>query len=202
VTRKSGLSTGKLLDVGCGTGAFLLAMKESGWEVKGLEPDEKAKGLAQQKGLDVDDSSVLFSLPENSFDVITLWHVLEHVHELHSYMEQLRKLLRPKGVLFIAVPNYTSGDAGHYGSAWAAYDVPRHLYHFSPASMHKLLSLHQLTAAEIMPMWFDSYYVSMLSEKYKGGNIISAFLQGANSNIRAAGNHQRCSSLIYVIKTV
>jgi SAM-dependent methyltransferase len=177
-------------------------MKTSGWEVKGLEPDEKARGLALQKGLDVDDSAALFSLPGSSFDAITLWHVLEHVHELHSYMDRLKQLLRPNGVLFVAVPNYTSGDALHYGASWAAYDVPRHLYHFSPASMQKLLSLHQMTATAILPMWFDSYYVSMLSEKYRGGNIISAFLQGANSNIRAAGNRQRCSSLIYVIKTI
>jgi 2-polyprenyl-3-methyl-5-hydroxy-6-metoxy-1,4-benzoquinol methylase len=202
VIKKSGLSAGTLLDVGCGTGAFLSVMKEGGWQVKGLEPDEKARGLARQKGLDVDDASTLFSLSGSSFNVITLWHVLEHVHELHAYMDQLRKLLRPNGVLFVAVPNYTSGDAGHYSSSWAAYDVPRHLYHFSPASMQKLLSLHEMKTIDILPMWFDSFYVSMLSEKYKGGSIISAFLQGSHSNIKAAGNHQRCSSVIYVIKAV
>ncbi len=202
IVSRTGCTGGTLLDVGCGTGSFLSVMKDGGWTVKGLEPDDKARALALQKGLDVSDNSTLFSLPRASFDAITLWHVLEHVHELHSYLEQLRKLLKPGGFLFIAVPNYTSGDAMHYGAEWAAYDVPRHLYHFSPASMKKLLALHQLETAAILPMWFDSFYVSMLSEKYKRGHLISALLHGTVSNLSAVGNHQRCSSLIYVVKPV
>jgi SAM-dependent methyltransferase len=202
VIRYTGMSTGNLLDVGCGTGAFLSVMEESGWFVNGLEPDENARKLAIQKGIHVDPVEKLFDFPSGSFNAITLWHVLEHVHELHAYMDKLRELLKENGVLFIAVPNYTSGDAAHYKESWAAYDVPRHLYHFSPASMNTLLSLHQLRAEEILPMWFDSFYVSMLSEKYRDGNILSAIMQGTISNLNALGNRNRCSSLIYVIKAI
>ena len=202
IIKRTRRESGTLLDVGCGTGSFLSVMKQSGWAVSGLEPDEKARHLASQKGLDVGPAEKLFSLPRATFNAITLWHVLEHVHELHPYMGQLKKLLKENGVLFIAVPNYTSGDASHYGPSWAAYDVPRHLYHFSPDSMKKLLSLHQLETDAILPMWFDSFYVSMLSEKYRDGNIISALFQGIMSNLKAAGNHRLCSSLVYVIKSV
>ncbi len=202
IIRFTGISSGNLLDVGCGTGAFLSVMQEAGWVVNGLEPDENARKLAIQKGINVDPVEKLFDFPPGSFNAITLWHVLEHVHELHAYMDQLRGLLKKNGVLFIAVPNYTSGDAAHYKESWAAYDVPRHLYHFSPASMNKLLSLHQLRTEEILPMWFDSFYVSMLSEKYRDGNILSAIMRGTLSNLNAVGNHRNCSSLVYVVKAL
>src|SRR5688572_15174261 len=98
-----------------------------------------------------------------------MWHVLEHVHQLHEYLNRLKELLRAQGTLLIAVPNYTSYDAAAYGKTWAAYDVPRHLYHFSPESMRGLFQKHGLQLKAIKPMWFDSFYVSMLSEKYKTG---------------------------------
>ena len=204
ISKQTGLPTGRLLDLGCGTGAFLSVMKEAGWTVKGLEPDEKARGLANQKGLVVEPANKLFDVAPFSFDVITLWHVLEHVHELHPYMDQLRLVLEKKGCLFIAVPNYTSHDAGHYKESWAAYDVPRHLYHFSPQSMHALLQQHGLKAESVIPMWFDSFYVSMLSEQYRTGkgNIVSAISEGFYSNIMAMRDHTTCSSLIYCIKAV
>jgi SAM-dependent methyltransferase len=202
IIRHTGLTSGSLLDVGCGTGSFLSVMQQAGWRVHGLEPDENARNLARQKGLHVNPVEHLYELSPASFNAITLWHVLEHVHELHPYMDQLRKLLNENGVLFVAVPNYTSNDAAHYRETWAAYDVPRHLYHFSPVSMNKLLSLHRLSVVEILPMWFDSFYVSMLSEKYRNGNIISALMQGALSNLKTIGNKRRCSSLIYVIKAI
>ncbi len=202
IINRTGLREGSLLDVGCGTGSFLSVMKQAGWQVKGLEPDEQARSLAVQKGIPVESSEHLFSIIPGSYNAITLWHVLEHVHELHSYMNQLRLLLKENGVLCIAVPNYTCGDAQHYGNGWAAYDVPRHLYHFSPASMKELLLMHHLEAVDILPMWFDSVYVSMLSEKYRKGNLLSAFFQGGLSNIKAAGHKERCSSLIYVIKSL
>jgi 2-polyprenyl-3-methyl-5-hydroxy-6-metoxy-1,4-benzoquinol methylase len=131
-----------------------------------------------------------------------MWHVLEHVHQLHEYLDQLRNLLADNGRLFIAVPNYTSYDAQHYQDHWAAYDTPRHLYHFSPASMKALLKQHSLEVIQAKPMWFDSYYVSMLSEQYKNGkgNIIAALLIGFVSNLKALFNSERCSSVIYVIK--
>jgi hypothetical protein len=119
-------------------------------------------------------------------------------------MDIIRSLLQPGGVLFIAVPNYTSADASEYGQFWAAYDVPRHLYHFSPLSMKKLVNIHGLEIANQVPMWFDSFYVSMLSEKYRSGvnGHLSAFWQGLRSNTSALGETGKCSSVIYVIKKV
>jgi 2-polyprenyl-3-methyl-5-hydroxy-6-metoxy-1,4-benzoquinol methylase len=201
VEKMTGKSAGKILDIGCGTGAFLRTMQEAGWQVTGLEPDatarQKAKELYQ---LDVESAENLFSLPAETFDAITMWHVLEHVHLLHDYISRTTKLLKPGGKLFIAVPNYTSNDEKVYKQYWAAYDVPRHLYHFSPQAMQKLLELHGININSMKPMWYDSFYVSILSEQYKNGksNIFKAFINGAVSNIKAMGDVKKCSSLIYV----
>lgn len=196
-------SNGNILDIGCGTGAFLHTMKIGGWKITGLEPDENAREKAKiLYGIEPQPSNNIFNLPDNSYDAITMWHVLEHVHQLHEYIGQLKNMLTDKGKIFIAVPNYTSYDAQHYGEFWAAYDVPRHLYHFSPAGMKRLVEQHGLTIKKIKPMWFDSFYVSMLSEKYKSGkgNLIKAFLMGFISNIKTLFNPDKCSSLIYIIE--
>ena len=194
---------GRLLDIGAGTGAFAAYMQQNGWEVTGLEPDEVARerALADNK-MRLLDTGELFSLPAESYDAITLWHVLEHVHDLHGYIKQIKQLLKPGGCLFIAVPNYTSYDAGYYRQFWAAYDVPRHLYHFSPVAMSRLLQRYQLRITGCRPMWFDSFYVSMLSWSYKTGsnNILRAAWIGLLSNLRTVFNRQRCSSLIYIVK--
>lgn len=197
----TGKQSGKILDVGCGTGAFLHVMKQGGWECTGIEPDESARNKAAALyGIRPLGAEELYRLPEQTFDAITLWHVLEHVHELQRYVGRLRDLLSPAGKLFIAVPNYTSYDAEHFGQYWAAYDVPRHLYHFSPAAMKALLEKHGLVIKHMKPMWFDSFYVSMLSEKYKnGGNIFRAFFTGLISNWKTILQKDRCSSLIYII---
>ncbi len=193
---------GTLLDVGAGTGAFANTMQEAGWKVTGLEPDATARQVAINKfGLQMDDPEKLFSLPADSLDVITMWHVLEHVHNLHGYLEQYHSILKATGKLVIAVPNYTSTDASHYGELWAAYDVPRHLYHFSPASMERLAKLKGFKIEAYEPMWYDSFYVSMLSEQYKNGkgNLIKAFWNGLLSNLKASSNNKLCSSVIYVL---
>ncbi len=187
--------------MGAGTGAFLNTMKNGGWNCTGIEPDESARKKANELyALGLKESKELFSLPTNSFDAITLWHVLEHVHELHDYMEQLKKLLVADGKLFIAVPNYTSADAKMYKEFWAAYDVPRHLYHFSPKAMATLLNAHGLQIETMKPMWYDSVYVSLLSEKYKTGksNTVKAFFNGMISNTKTLLNKTNCSSLIYI----
>ena len=198
----SGRSTGTLLDLGAGVGAFASYMRQQGWQVTGLEPDgETRKRAKEQNGIVLQDTEDLFKLPPAQFDVITMWHVLEHVHQLEAYLVQLKALLKPGGVLLIAVPNYTSHDAGFYQEYWAAYDVPRHLYHFSPASMRSLLQRQGLSLRDIKPMWFDSFYVSLLSEKYKTGkaSLVKGFWRGFISNLKALGNKEKCSSLIYVI---
>jgi SAM-dependent methyltransferase len=194
---------GKLLDMGAGIGAFVHTMKQHGWDATGIEPDEGARGQAKALyDLQLEPANALSTLEENSFDAITMWHVLEHVHDLHGYMEKLKALLVKDGRLFIAVPNYTSGDASIYKDAWAAYDVPRHLYHFTPKSIDTLMGRHDLQVMEKKPMWFDSFYISLLSSKYRNGSTswIGAALSGLRSNIQAIGDRDKCSSLIYVVR--
>ncbi len=194
-------TAGNILDIGAGTGAFLNTMKNAGWNCTGIEPDTTARKNARELyNIDLKPSKVLFSFPVESFDAITLWHVLEHVHELHKYVEQLKSLLKAEGKLFIAVPNYTSADAKIYKEFWAAYDVPRHLYHFSPKAMKVLFEEHGLQLETMQPMWFDSVYVSLLSEQYKTGKSkpVKAFINGMLSNIKTAVDNTKCSSLIYI----
>jgi len=204
VTRTSGLEKGTLLDIGAGTGHFAHFMKTKGWMVTALEPDENARKVAATKlGLVIQPLEVLGSQPAGSFDVITLWHVLEHVHDLSGYMDHFRTLLKPGGTLIIAVPNFTSKDAAKYGSLWAAYDVPRHLWHFSPDSMEKLMANHQFKLTEKIPMHLDSFYVSMLSEKYAGHKItgsMSGFLSGLQTFLASGKQVDRASSIIYIAR--
>lgn len=191
---------GAILDIGAGTGAFLNTMQQQGWNVSGIEPDGGARDQAKKLfDLQLQEPNTLKDFPPLNFDAITMWHVLEHVHQLHPYVERLKDMIKPDGKIFIAVPNYTSLDAQLYGNYWAGYDVPRHLYHFSPRSMHKLIELHGLKIIAKKPMWFDSFYVSLLSSKYKSGNLIAAGVNGLRSNIKAMMNTERCSSIIYVI---
>jgi len=195
------LAKGRILDIGAGTGAFAHTMKKNGWEVKGLEPDATAREHAKknyQLELDLPDNINHFQAA--AFEVITLWHVLEHVHDLKGYWNHFKKLLSKQGQLIIAVPNYTSQDAQHYGQYWAAYDVPRHLYHFSPQSIELLASHYGFTLKSVHPMWFDSFYVSMLSEQYKNekSNLLKAFWNGLLSNYNSIFNKRRCSSVIYI----
>ena len=201
IQQVTGRTTGMLLDLGCGTGSFLNHMATKGWSAIGLEPDPQARKVASQRyNADVYPSDQLFQLPDETYHAITLWHVLEHVHRLDETIEQLSKILTKEGKLIVAVPNYKSHDAMHYGAHWAAYDVPRHLYHFSPQSIKLLMQRHHLKVVRTYPMWLDSFYVSMLSERYKGGNMIKAILQGILSNIVALFQKERCSSLIYIIE--
>ena len=198
----TGLKQGALLDLGSGTGVFASAMQKYGWKVTGLEPDPDARKVASEiNGIDLEDTGRFYELPDHSFDAITLWHVLEHVHDLQGYMGKLKSLLKEKGRLCIAVPNYSSKDAVAYGEYWAAWDVPRHLYHFSPESMKKLVEKHGMRIESYRPMWYDSFYVSMLSSKYKSGKtkLFESFFNGLRSNWKALGNVQHCSSVIYII---
>ena len=202
IENSTGINTGKLLDIGSGTGVFLSEMKKHGWETIGLEPDADARNVAQKiYNIQLADSDQLYQLPANHFDVITLWHVLEHVHELSKYIQQIKTILRPNGKLFIAVPNYRASDASVYKEHWAAYDVPRHLYHFSPRSMELLMEKHSLKILQYKPMWYDSFYVSLLSSKYKNGktNWLAACWNGLRSNLAAMSDNKKCSSVIYVI---
>ena len=190
---------GKILDLGAGTGDFLVAAKNNGWEVFGVEPNSKARKLAAQKGIDLLED--VGSLPKQFFEVITLWHVLEHVPNLEKQIEELDRLLKPGGLLVIAVPNYKSYDAQKYKEHWAAYDVPRHLYHFSPHSIKKIFKSKGFELTSQKGLFFDAFYVSLLSEKYRSGssNILKALSTGLKSNFKAksTGNY---SSLAYFFR--
>ena len=191
-----------ILDFGCGTGEFLKEMQGHGYQTVGVEPADNAREKSIQLNGKVIASS-LDQIPPQPYDVITLWHVLEHLHEPAQYLRQFHELLSHSGTIFIAVPNRNAPDAKHYQSYWAAYDVPRHLWHFSQQDMTALLRNHGFKLKSIHPMKLDSYYVSMLSESYKSPHqpkwltLTKAFYNGLNSNLKAAKslNH---SSLIYV----
>ncbi len=188
-----------LLDIGCGTGDFLAAARRSGWKASGTEPGEFARALALGKDLDVRTDSNVF--PPASFDVITLWHVLEHVPDPDRQIREILRLLKPDGIAVIAVPNFRSADARHYGSNWAAYDVPRHLWHFSKTAILNLATRHSMTVTRILPMWFDAFYVCLLSEKNRTGkmNVVKGLWQGLKSNVAALRTGE-CSSQIYVLR--
>jgi ubiquinone/menaquinone biosynthesis C-methylase UbiE len=190
-----------LLDIGCGTGAFLNECKTNNWKTLGLEPDPDARQMAiSNYGLDARPIEELSTLPENSVDVITMWHVLEHVLYLQDDAKQFKRVLKKDGTLIIAVPNCSSKDAATYGAHWAAYDVPRHLYHFVPGDMDRLFGSIGMKVVKTLPMKYDSYYVSMLSEKHRGGNLISAVWNGWRSNMAASDARNDYSSQIYVLQ--
>lgn len=190
---------GRILDIGAGVGDFLSVAKNDDWQTIGIEPSEKAKVIAKNKGVSFVEN--LSELESNSFDVITMWHVLEHVPDLENQIKELKRLIKPTGTVIIAVPNFKSYDASHYRNFWAAYDVPIHLWHFSKTAIKKLFANENLELVKVLPMKFDSFYVSLLSEKYKTGkmNFIKAFYIGLKSNWKGNQNSEY-SSHIYVLK--
>lgn len=196
-------STGKLLDIGTGTGYFPDAMRKRGWEVEGIEKNAQARTFAKENfDLDIKDEKALDAFEEGAFDVVTLWHVMEHLEHLNETWDRLYALLAEKGILIVAVPNRVSYDAEKYGANWAAYDVPRHLWHFTPATIQQLASKHGFIMAERYPMPFDAFYVSMLSEKQM--KHFGAFLRGAYIGLMAwfsaLGRKERSSSMIYIFR--
>jgi len=190
---------GKILDIGAGTGDFLSVAKNNGWKTVGVEPSDKAKAIAKSKG--VSFVSVTSELENHSFDVISMWHVLEHVPDLDKQIKELKRLLKPTGTLIIAVPNFKSFDAKYYGKFWAAFDVPIHFWHFSKTAVKLLFEKEDMMLEKVLPMKFDSFYVSLLSEKYKSGkmNFMKAFFIGLQSNW-SASQHFEYSSHIYILK--
>jgi len=189
----------RILDIGAGTGDFLFRAKSKKWDVEGVEVNPAARKLAKEKGVELKDA--LNQVRDRKFDVITLWHVLEHIPNLEETIQHIENLLAPGGTVLIAVPNYKSFDAKYYNSFWAAYDVPRHLWHFSKESMDLLFSSN-IVLQKMKPMWFDAFYVSLLSEKYKTGNGFSlkALWIGFWSNFRGLSTKEY-SSHIYCYKS-
>lgn len=190
---------GNLLDIGTGTGFFVSRLKMMGWEVSGMEPNEKARSIAKKKGVEVFKS--LEDLGDRQYDAVTLWHVLEHMPNLNVVAKKLTGLVAKGGCLIIAVPNFKSLDALHYKEYWAAFDVPRHLSHFSKSSITKLFEHHDFEVVLTKPMVFDAFYISLLSEKYKTGksNYIRAIYQGLRSNLNGLKTGEY-SSMQYVLQ--
>ncbi|MTI41041.1 class I SAM-dependent methyltransferase [Fulvivirga lutimaris] len=192
---------GTLLDYGCGTGHFLTQANKAGWQITGIEPSESARA-----NLDENIKSNVYTdinqlKKDVKYNVITLWHVLEHISDLKHTLNLLVAKLADNGKLIVAVPNPDSYDAKVYESYWAAYDVPRHLYHFTQKSLAQLLESMSLKIDYTLPMKFDAFYVSLLSEKYKRGrsNYFNSFINGYKSNSYAKANDNNYSSLIYII---
>lgn len=192
-----------ILDIGCGTGEFLNICKMNGFRTQGIEPSEKARKQAiNNYNLDVVGEPGINNIKPKSFDVVSMWHVLEHVYPLEERVGEIHRVLKNDGIAIVAVPNYDSYDAKIYGKFWAAYDVPRHLYHFKQTDIKKLFENNGFKLKETLPMKFDSYYVSMLSEKYKYGkiNLFRSFMNGYLSNLKAkTGKSPGYSSQIYIL---
>jgi 2-polyprenyl-3-methyl-5-hydroxy-6-metoxy-1,4-benzoquinol methylase len=203
VEKATSLKTGHILDVGTGTGFFLNKMKQNGWQVTGTEKNSDARDFAKNEfNLDNLPSEKLFTLKDKSFDVITLWHVLEHIHLINENMETFHRLLKEKGKLIIAVPNHDSTDAKHYKEFWAAYDVPRHIWHFAPKQMKQLGEKNGFKLASLHTMPFDSFYVAMLSEKYKKSKLalFKGIFYGKISWLKSIFKAEKCSSVIYIFE--
>lgn len=195
----------KILDIGSGSGELLNIFKENGWETLGAEPNASARNFAIGKyGLKIVDESEIGKIPPASFDVISMWHVLEHVPDMQNRMSELKRIIKPDGKLFIAVPHYDSYDGTRYGEHWAAYDVPRHLWHFDSQTLEKLFNKYGFKKEAIIPMKYDSYYVSMLSEKYIHGKqkLLKGFFMGYRSNRKARKKKHPYSSQTYVFRSV
>lgn len=193
------LQNGKLLDIGCGIGDFLLTAKKAGWQVTGVEPSRQARDISEKR-IQARVYSAISELEEEQFgfDLITMWHVLEHVPDLNAQIDFLFRLLKKGGKLVVAVPNFRSWDAEHYQAYWAGYDVPRHLYHFDQSFMQNLFTQEKWQQLQTYPMKWDAFYVALLSEKYKNRRfpLLGALINGLISNYYARKSGQY-SSLIY-----
>ncbi len=190
-----------MLDIGCGTGAFLESCREGGWTILGMEPDSDARKMAVEKLKATIQPSLNDLVGMAVADIITLWHVLEHIPNLSETLDRLNQLLTPNGTLLIAVPNSESYDASYFKQYWAAYDVPRHLHHFTPTTITSLFKKHGFDLVDTKPMLFDAFYIAMLSTRYQTGktDYLKSVRVGLSSNIEAkrTGNY---SSLIYLFK--
>tara|TARA_B100000795_G_scaffold63264_1_gene42664 strand:+ start:2035 stop:2919 length:885 start_codon:yes stop_codon:yes gene_type:complete len=191
------------LDIGCGTGEFLNACKNSGFKTEGIEPSKLAREQAiNNYNLSVTHNTELDQFKSSQFDTISMWHVLEHIPELNKTIREFNRILNKKGKVIIAVPNHNSWDAKYYKEYWAGWDTPIHLWHFSKLSIEKIFKIHDFKLIEKKPMLFDSYYVSLLSEEFKTGKkkYVKGFTIGLLSNIIGIFSKRGCSSIIYVFE--
>jgi SAM-dependent methyltransferase len=204
VEKNTGITAGRILDIGCGTGYFAVTMKKAGWKVTGIEPNFKAREFASGNGgINVLEPSGISRLPEASFDCVTMWHVLEHFHNLSDYASGIKRLLKPGGTCIAAMPNCSSYDAMYYGKDWAAWDVPRHLWHFSPDTFSIFAEKEGFAIMDIKPLPLDVFYISALSEKNRRSPmpLVKGMIKGSFFALKSLFNKERSSSLIYFLKT-
>lgn len=196
------LEKGNILDIGCGAGDFLCLAKQRGWKINGVEPSEKARGIAERRlGTEIYKPEELATLPNKAFQCITMWHVLEHVDDLRNEIQQLKRLLARNGRLVIALPNYQSYDGQFYKEKWAAYDAPRHLNHFSINTIEKIMLSENLKLVDAKPLKWDAFYISYLSEQYKNKKMpfLRGIWVGLKSNFKARKS-KLYSSMIYIFE--
>lgn len=203
VVKASGVQTGRILDIGTGTGHFAFEMKKRGWITSGIEINGEARQASIERfGLEIIPPEQISSLVSASYDCITLWHVLEHFNDLSLYIREISRLLKPGGTLIVALPNMNSFDAAHYKRHWAAYDVPRHVWHFNPDTFSFLFESRGFKMTRVTALPLDVFYISILSEKYRGNSLafVTGMLRGAVFAIKAFFNIRKTSSLIYVLR--
>jgi 2-polyprenyl-3-methyl-5-hydroxy-6-metoxy-1,4-benzoquinol methylase len=203
IRKITGLPRGNILDIGSGTGHFLNTMRRSGWNISGVEINAKAReSCSKQFSIDTIPTEKMDTLPENSFDCITLWHVLEHFHEPFKLMEVIGQILKPSGVVVIALPNSSSFDSMYFGNKWAAYDVPRHLWHFNPTTFSLFAAKNKLSIAGTGHLPFDVFYISILSERYIGSYfpLLTGTIKGLMFAICSLFRKKGSSSVIYYLR--
>lgn len=197
------LQNGRIVDYGAGTGYFARAMHKKGWEVTAIEKSAQAREFSKEQfGFEMLPEEALKEIESNSVDVVTLWHVMEHIQQIDAFWEEMKRILEETGIAIIAVPNCISYDADNYGEHWAAYDVPRHLWHFSPSTMMKMGEKHGFILERHYPMPFDGFYISMLSEKYKGRHLrlLRGLWNGFLGLCATLDKRNASSSIIYVFR--
>lgn len=203
IKKASGLSTGVLLDIGSGSGRFAAFMKKHGWRVIGIEIN---KAVREKSSMEYDfpvfAPDQLSSLQSENFDSITLWHSLEHLQDPFKYTNEIKRLLKPGGTCILALPNSSSYDAKYYREFWGAWDVPRHLWHFTPETVKKISEKSAFAVSNILRLPFDVYYVSILSEKYRAAKLplVSGLIKALWFSLLSIFRINKSSSLIYILK--
>jgi SAM-dependent methyltransferase len=199
----SHLKRGTILDIGSGTGYFVATMRRAGWNASGIEINEKARNFSVTHfGLDVDPPDRIKAYESNSFDCITLWHVLEHFHDPFKNISEIHRLLKPGAICIVALPNSNSFDANHYNRFWAAWDVPRHLWHFEPSTFRIFSEKQGFILESLRTLPLDVFYISLLSERYKSSSIsyFRAISTALVFTFMSFFNRKRCSSIIYILR--
>ncbi|MDD2798416.1 MAG: class I SAM-dependent methyltransferase [Bacteroidales bacterium] len=203
ITKVSKMNSGNILDYGCGTGYFLNEMAKNGWKTTGIEKSDLAREFALNEfGLEINEPSFLSKMEDKSCDVVTLWHVLEHIENFDTLLSELKRVLKPDGTLILALPNSSSFDARHYREYWAAFDVPRHLWHFTPKTIALVGEKHNMKIVGAKAMPLDSFYISIMSEQNRGSRFafVKGICVGLIANIVSLANISNQSSLIYLFK--